>query len=359
MFHVTFSRRHLLASVAAGFSGCTSRQTKTGCDALAGQSIRWIVPYPPGGSYDNFSRLFEAPFERALGAEIIIANEAGGGALVGATKLRDARPDGRTVGILNAPGLLAASISAGPSFPNPARDFSIVGRLGRGRAVVATGANSPLRTVEDLISRSQTKPLVFGLTGAGSNNLVAIAGITALLGLRTTYLAGYGGSREETLAVMRGEVDLVSTSYESLQSSLASGDVRPILQVSSETISTLPAMQGVARLAGPDGWAARRAAATGRTAAQAAEDAQALDDAFGAGIVVAAPKGLPAELLACLRARFDVAAADPLFLQAAKAADRALDTGNGVEGLKAIEAAEAHLVRFAPLIREAIERIRK
>jgi hypothetical protein len=48
-----------------------------------------------------------------------------------------------------------------------------------------------------------------------------------------------------------------------------------------------------------------------------------------------------------------------MFLQAAKAADRPLDTSNGVEGLKAIEAAEAHLSRFVPLVREAIARIRK
>ena len=83
---MTWSRRHLLLGAVAGVSGCASRSNKTGCDALVGQSIRWIVPYPPGGTYDVFSRLFEAPFEKALGAEIVIGNEPGGGALVGATE---------------------------------------------------------------------------------------------------------------------------------------------------------------------------------------------------------------------------------------------------------------------------------
>lgn len=352
------TRRNLLSSVAL-LSACTRRFAATGCEALKNQKIRWLVPYPPGGSYDVFSRLLELPLEKALGAEILIANEAGGGGLIGASKLRDAVPDGRTLGVVNAPGLMSGSLAGEAATPNPARDFTVIGRLSRVRSAIVTSASSPLKTVDDLILRQSTKPLLFGVTGASSNNLLCIAATTSLLGLNMEYVAGYAGSREELLAVMRGEVDLISANYETLQDGVESGELRVLLQLTDTPVSSHPALATSGVLGGSEGWAARRSQQTGRSVAQAVDEAHALAEAIGAGIIVVAPKQLSAELTSCLRSNFDIAVKDQRFLDGVRAARRSLDLTNGATTQAELKVAETQFSRFAPLVRAAIARIRK
>lgn len=359
---MTRSRRTFLGgaavTVTSALAACRGREVRSGCAALKGETIRWIVPYPPGGSTDIYSRILEIPFEKATGAEIVIANEPGAGARIGAAKLRDARPDGRTLGILGAPGLLSAAVSGGPEYPNPARDFSILGCISRTRAAIATGANSPLRTVDDLLRRQETKPLLCGMTGLASNNVLNMAVTASLLGLRLEFLPGYKGSREELLAAMRGDVDLISSNYEVIQPAVESGELRVILQISDSPISSHAALKDVGWLSGPDGWAVRRAAALGRSSGDAQRDAQSLVDLMAAGIVVAGPKGMPVDLLQCLRTAFDTAAADPVLVSAAATARRSLEIANGERAQSALIAAESHIARFAPIVREAIARTR-
>lgn len=319
-----------------------------------------MVPGQPGGSADAYSRLLELPYERSLGAEIVIGYEAGGGVL-GASRMRDAAPDGRTMGMLNVPGLFASSLAeegAGEAgVPQPARDYTIIGRLSQSRAVLVTGGGSPWRTLEDLVQRRGRRILI-GATGVASNAMLTSAVAMSLLGLEADWVMGYAGSREELMGVMRGEVDLIAVNYETAKNAIEAGDLLVILQVAESPVSTHPAVAGSALLAGPDGWAARRAEVGGRTRAQAESDARALVAAVGAGIVVAAPR-LPPELAACLRAKFDGAVKDPAFVAGARTARRSLELAGGAEAQAALAAAEAEVTRFAPLVRQAISKARR
>jgi tripartite-type tricarboxylate transporter receptor subunit TctC len=351
-------RRRVLAA-AALLAGCGRRKPDAGCEALAGTSIRWIVPYTPGGSYDVFSRMLEPPLEKRLRAEIVIVNEPGAGSLVGVTKLRNSPPDGRTLGIFNSPGLLAASAAGQSEYPNPAHDFDIVGRVARSQKAIATGAQSPFRTMEELLAMQERRPLLCGLTGVASDNLLNLAVTVDLLGLRVRYLTGYGGAREEMLAAIRGDLDLISLNYETIQPAVESGELRVLLQSSERPLSPHPSLSNAGLLAGPDGWAVRRAAETGRTEASALADAGALVELLGAGMVAAAPRGLPPPVLACLRGHFAAAGSDPSFLSAAEAARRTVDIAGGEQALADLLSAEAQARRFSNVLRAAAGKARE
>src|SRR4051794_3105839 len=71
------------------------------CSSLAGHSITWIVPYSPGGGFDVESRLLAPHLSQVLGADVAVQNVSGAGGLVGAKAIRDAAPDGRTIGVIN------------------------------------------------------------------------------------------------------------------------------------------------------------------------------------------------------------------------------------------------------------------
>jgi hypothetical protein len=151
----------------------------------------------------------------------------------------------------------------------------------------------------------------------------------------------------------------MSSNFETLQPAVEQGDMRVLLQISDGPISGHPGLRGAPWLGGPRGWAARRAAELGRDAWRAMSDASALIDLLGAGIVVSAPKGLPLELAACLRARIHDAASSPGFRSAVQAAGRTLDVAPGERAEADLSAAEHHAARLAPIVREAFRRVRK
>ena len=107
---------------------------------------------------------------------------------------------------------------------------------------------------------------------------------------------GFPGSGSTVLAAFRGEIDLVSHTFQSILSSIEAGDLKPLLQIGTERISPHKSLEGVPLLGGAGGVAAIRAAARGEDIHQARRDAQAVIDLLGAGVLAAAPLGAAALL---------------------------------------------------------------
>ena len=131
-----------------------------GCLGVEGRTIRWIVPFTPGGGYDVYSRLLEPLYEEAIGAEILIQNRVGAGGRVGARAVRDAEPDGRTLGLLNAYSLLVGELSGDLSGLNPVEDFTVLGRISPSSPVWVTGSGSRYGTVDDVLAQEDDQPIL-------------------------------------------------------------------------------------------------------------------------------------------------------------------------------------------------------
>jgi hypothetical protein len=361
------SRRELMkylgiacgAALLGPQTGCSQKPgPQAPCSQLQGKQVRWLVPFPPGGGYDIYSRLLEPFYEKRTGAEIIIENTPGAGGIISANKLRQSSADGLTLGLLNAPGLLVAALTGATDVPNPARDFTILGRLVRNQAVWVTAGNSPWRGIEDVLTEARRRPIVFGISEVSSTTFANIAVATQLLGINTAYISGFAGSREVSLAAMRGEVDLVSLSFDSILDRLESKDLRAILQISPQPISAHTSLNEVSLLCGSQGIAARRAGELGHDGRQTEEDAVALTRLTGAGLLVAAPPNMEEGLFACLeQSLYDVLSEAELQSAAAKA-NRSLDVGRAAEALSDIKAAAVQAEKFIPMIEDAIRKIR-
>ncbi|MEO1017695.1 MAG: tripartite tricarboxylate transporter substrate binding protein, partial [Pseudomonadota bacterium] len=77
---------------AALFLPAIGTAQEPSCTPLEGETIRWIVPYSPGGGYDTYSRLIEPVLERHLQAEIAMVNMPGAGGMLGAKSISAAEP---------------------------------------------------------------------------------------------------------------------------------------------------------------------------------------------------------------------------------------------------------------------------
>ncbi|HEY5595929.1 MAG TPA: tripartite tricarboxylate transporter substrate-binding protein [Candidatus Bipolaricaulota bacterium] len=362
----TWSRRRFLkragaaggVALAGALPGVLSMADHGPCAQVANKTIQWIVPFSAGGGYDLYSRLIQPFYERKIGAQIAVTYAPGGGGIVGATTLQQADADGLTQGILNASGLLVAALTGEVQAPNPGTDFTILGRVVRDQSVWVTGPDSPFQTMEHLLARAREHPVLFGISEVGSTNFVSIAIGSSLLGIDAQYVAGFPGSSETSLAVIRGEVDLTSLTYESVLDLIEAGDLRPLLQISVEPISTHPALDGVALLGGAQGVAAGQAEALGRSVEQATAQAQALASLIGLGRLIAAPPGMEKSLFHCLEQGLHEALTDPEFVAAAAEAQRSLDVARADVVLAEFDAAIEQAAGFVPIVQAAIDQVR-
>lgn len=326
-----------------------------GCAELAGARIRWVVPTAPGGGYDAEMRLLEPYLERRLGAEIVVDNQPGAGGITGARAIASAQPDGRTLGTIGVPGLLVATLLGNTEAPDPSRDFTVLGRISRSWHVWAAGQQSPLRSIDDVIARSATRPVAFAIDEAGSASLVGIAETASLLGIGVDLVAGFIGTRGACLAAIRGDVDLVCFNYDTIRDLIASGDLRPLLQVSTAPIAPDNVLKGVPVLGGARGLAVAKANARGTDVERARAAANALIHVIGGGRIVVAPAHLPSALAECLSgvlyATLTSAELGP--------AGRDFDAATGPATAAEVQAAVLDAPQLVPAVREAMRALRQ
>ncbi len=133
------------------------------CNAAsaAAQPVRFIVPYPPGGTSDLFSRILGQKMAESMGNQVIIDNRPGAGGTIGLEMLILAPADS-TIGMLNTQGLISALAFR----PDLLQKFQLVSLLGiSGMAIVS----SKDATIADLAERAKrAQQFGFGSTGTGS-----------------------------------------------------------------------------------------------------------------------------------------------------------------------------------------------
>lgn len=321
------------------------------CSALEGQTARWIVPFSAGGGYDVYSRLIRPFYEEALGARIVVENRSGAGGRLGARVLRDAEPDGLTLGIINAYALLVMGLAEGVTGLHPVDDFTVLGRVAVGDPVWVTRPGSGFTSIEDVLAHRGPSPILFGLNDVSGTGFVAASVAADLLGIDVTYLVGYPGTRESSLGLIRGEFDLGAFTFESIIDLVQAGELIPLLRISNSGFQPYPSLGSVPVLAGTDGLAARVAQERGEDPERSVARAAALSGIFEVGRLVAAPAGLEPRLAECLSHRLAQVMRDPEFHAAAERAQRALDFSEPATVATELESTEEERLSLAAVLR--------
>jgi tripartite-type tricarboxylate transporter receptor subunit TctC len=343
----------LLATLlASGFALADGLPTSA-CATLSGKTVRWLVPSKPGGGYDAYSRLIQPFLEARLNARIRVENRPEAGGIVAALTIRDARADGTVIGIVNAPGLLAAKVVGNDRAPDVSSDFTILGRVMGIQYLVLAGRDSGISNIGELLAIARQRTVLIGVSDSGSTSFFTVPVITSLLGVEHALVTGYVGNSARSLAVMRGEVDIVVLNYDSNSNRLDNGELIPLLQVTGEPVRHIGPIPSLSDIA------SRQAALTHRTPEQARQEADLLNQIVSTGRLVVAPLGLPEPLEACLGdAMLEVLGSDGL-RRAAESARLSLAPLDRTSAEKNIDMAVGEIHRFEPLLRKALEQVRQ
>jgi tripartite-type tricarboxylate transporter receptor subunit TctC len=328
------------------------------CRGVTGETVRWIIAGSSGGGLDVLSRLLAPFYEEALGAQIAMENRVGGGGLLGARIVRDAAPDGRTLGIINGTALLVASLSEDQGNLHPQDDFTVVGRIAIEAPIWVGAPSSRLRSIEDVRASARTDPVLFGITDVSGPSFAFTSFPAELLGLDLTYLTGYLGAPEAALGLLRGEFDLTASTFETFQDRIEAGELTPILQISDRPLADHPALAAVPVLGGAEGLVAQVARERGEDPEAAVASASVLDRLFRVGRLIVGPPGLAPDQAACLSARLGDVVHDPAFLAAAERAGRTITYASPSALAEEVRVSETDLASMASVVLRYIERAR-
>jgi tripartite-type tricarboxylate transporter receptor subunit TctC len=287
-------RRQLLmgaAGLAVAAPGLASAQA-----AYPSKPIQMIVAFGAGGGTDIAARSIARFMEKHLGggASIGVVNRPGAGGEVGWTSLAQSPNDGYTIGFINAPAILAMTVEKETRFNIDS--FEPIGNLVLDAAIIAVTGDSPYKTLKDFVeaARTGTAPITVGTTGAaGNSEHLALMSLSRLTGAKINH-APFGGTAPMRQALLGKHIPAGTIGLSEGLTEAREGSLRILGVMATER-------QAIA----PDVPTFRE---------------QGIDLVSGSSRGIVAPKGIPADIAAKLRAAVKASMTDPEYVAAAQKA---------------------------------------
>ncbi len=139
-------------------------------DAYPARTVRYIAPFPAGGTSDVLSRIIAQKLTESLGRQVIVENRPGAGSNIGHEVAAKSPPDGYTLLMSSNTALVANPYLYKRLAFDPLNDFSPVSLVGRSGPVLVVHPSVPARSVKELIALAKANPgrLNFGSGGRGT-----------------------------------------------------------------------------------------------------------------------------------------------------------------------------------------------
>ena len=171
--------------------------------------LRFVVPYPPGGSADLMARALAAHLSGRSGRAVVVENRPGAGGTIGTAAVARAAPNGETI-LQGDIGALSIGLAAGrPGYA--AEDFVPIARLTIDPVVLAARADGPFADLPAVIARARAQPgaVSYATPGILSHLHLATERFARLAGIELNHIP-FQGSAAGVTAVLAGQVDLIA-----------------------------------------------------------------------------------------------------------------------------------------------------
>ena len=204
------------------------------------REIKLGVGYGAGGVGDVSARLLAKSMEKDLKQPIVIINRAGAQATLNPAQLARLEPDGYNVGVLTfAPMAIVPHMLP---VPYTAKDFIFAGAFGRFQYGLAVRADSPYKSVKDLVEAAKLKPIFFGAPGAPNN--IALFELGRKSGARFEQVL-YKSGNDTVLSLIAGQTEVIIQTPSEIMPHVQSGKLRLLASVSPARWADRPEMPTV------------------------------------------------------------------------------------------------------------------
>ena len=255
-------RRHALSMFALstlGASAPLALAAQASPDAWPNRPIRIVVPFPPGGGTDIVGRAVGLALAPRLGQPMVIDNKPGASTLIGTEAVIRAVPDGHTLLVSGS-----TTYSVNPALKprlgyDPLKNLSPIAVLAKAPLVVVVPAQSPFKTLDDLLTAARRQAGAVRYATYGSATAPHLAGLLLGLAARVSLQdIPYKGSAQVATALLGGEVEATFDTLASAAPLIKAGKLRALATPSRKRISSLPNVPTLAELqlgdASFEGW---------------------------------------------------------------------------------------------------------
>jgi putative tricarboxylic transport membrane protein len=230
-FPRTPKRRGVWMASLIGLLTLVAAFSLAGCQAgekYPAKPILFVVPYAPGGGSDIIIRIFDkiATETKAMPQPFVIENKAGGSGVVGKSYAKEKPADGYT--LVTADDSTSFTYLAGQT-PWEYDDFTFIANIDRDYNMIVVKADSPYKTLKDLIAAAKAKPkeIKMGGTGVGQVDNVHTALVEKATGAKFTYVSFDSGGQVVT-NVLGGQVDCAMANPSEAYEQMRAGKVRAL-----------------------------------------------------------------------------------------------------------------------------------
>jgi tripartite-type tricarboxylate transporter receptor subunit TctC len=219
-----------------------------GAQDFPNKPIQLMVAYPAGGSTDVGARIVASIAEKALGQPIVVVNKGGAGGQVGWTELVRQRPDGYYIGYINLPATNTVILDPDRKAIFTEKDFTPIINQVLDPGVIWVRADSPYKTVHDLIDGAKKAPNTIrtATTGILSDDHLAILMTEEAAPGAVFRLVHLEGGAAQLKEIMAGNIDAAFDNVGSIMTRVKSGEVRALAvmdDVRSKFLPDVPTMK--------------------------------------------------------------------------------------------------------------------
>ena len=215
------------------------------------KSIRFIVPFPPGGGTDIGTRVIAQKLSERYQQQVIVDNRGGAAGIIGTELAAKAPPDGYTLMMGNI-GTHAINISLYKKLPyDPVRDFAPVTQAAGLPLFVLVHPSLPVRNAKELISFAKAQPgLNYSSSGSGGSMHMAAELFQNMTGVKFTHVP-YKGGGPAVVDLIAGQVSLSFATVLETSQHVKSNRLRALAVTSAGRSIAFPAIPTVAEAALP------------------------------------------------------------------------------------------------------------
>ena len=209
--------------------------------------IRLIVPFPPGGGTDIFSRTVANKLTQDSKWVVVVENKPGAGGNIGIDAVAKAAPDGYTIG-MGQTSDLAINATLYSKLPyDPLKDLAPIVLVADAPLVLVVPATSPFKSVADLVAAAKKRPGEITFASPGNGTVSHLTGelFQTAAGIKLQHIP-YKGSGQAITDLIGGQVQSFIASVPTALSQIKGGSLRALAVTSARRVGSLPDVPTIA-----------------------------------------------------------------------------------------------------------------
>jgi tripartite-type tricarboxylate transporter receptor subunit TctC len=202
--------------------------------------VKFVSPYPPGGSVDPLARMFAAKLGDSLKAQFIVENRTGASGIIGTEYVAKSAPDGYTFVFIFDTHAVHQALNPKLTF-DPVKDFEPVMIVGTAPMAITTGMMKPYKSFGDVLAAAKAKPESVTLGNVGNGSLAHLTTIVLnqAAGVKLVPVP-YKGGGPLSLDLIGGQVELAMASVAAQGQHVRGGKMRALVLTGDKRSHTMP-----------------------------------------------------------------------------------------------------------------------